>query len=264
MTAPRKSLGQNFLSDMTTARAVVKGARVSEGSAVVEIGPGKGFLTRALLEAGADVIAVEKDRDLAARLPGRFKGASLQVIEGDFLEVDLAPWRGRALVGNLPYNVAMPILSRALEYHDYWPRLVFMFQLEVAQRLCAQPGTRAYGMPTLVATVAHQTTQLRKVPAGAFFPKPKVDSALVGFEPLAEPLLVGTERLRFLDLMGDAFRYRRKTATNSLTRASGVDSATAVALLESLGHNPKVRLEALSVAQLVELWRGLQRPSRTP
>ncbi len=257
MTAPRKSLGQNFLTDKTTARAVVKHGKIGQGTGVLEIGPGKGFLTRALVAAGADIVAVEKDRVLAARLPGRFPEAPLRVIEGDFLEVELEPLAGRTLVGNLPYNVAMPILSRALEHNSFWPRLVFMFQLEVAQRLCAEPGTRAYGMPTLVANVTHRTTQVRKVPAGAFFPKPKVDSALVSFEPLAEPLLIGLERSAFLDLMGGAFRYRRKTATNALSRASHHSAAEIAAILEALGHDPKVRLEKLTVAELVALWQKL-------
>ena len=262
MTAPRKSLGQNFLSDKATARAVVKSGQIGPGTKVLEIGPGKGFLTRALLAAGADVLAVEKDRDLAARLPGRFHDAPLRVIEGDFLEVDLAPLAGRVLVGNLPYNVAMPILSRALHHHESWPRLVFMFQLEVAQRLCAEPGTRAYGMPTLVAGLTHRTTQVRKVPAGAFFPKPKVDSALVSFEPLEEPLLVGADRLEFLDLMGAAFRYRRKTATNGLSRASQHSAATIAKVLETRGHDPRVRLETLSPRELVVLWRALESPTQ--
>jgi 16S rRNA (adenine1518-N6/adenine1519-N6)-dimethyltransferase len=257
MTPPRKSLGQNFLSDKATARAVVKHGKIGPGTEVLEIGPGKGFLTRALIAAGADVVAVEKDRVLAARLPGRFPEAPLKVIEGDFMEVDLEPFVGRTLVGNLPYNVAMPILSRALEHQSFWPRLIFMFQLEVAQRLCADPGTRAYGMPTLVASVTHHTTQLRKVPAGAFFPKPKVDSALVSFEPLDNPLVVGAERLKFLDLMGNAFRYRRKTATNGLSRASHHSSAEIAAILEAMGHDPRVRLEALSVPDLVSLWYSL-------
>jgi 16S rRNA (adenine1518-N6/adenine1519-N6)-dimethyltransferase len=257
MTAPRKSLGQNFLTDKTTARAVVKHGKIGPESEVLEIGPGKGFLTRALVAAGADVVAVEKDRILAARLPGRFPEAPLRVIEGDFLEVDLEPFVGRILVGNLPYNVAMPILSLALAHHSHWPRLIFMFQLEVAQRLCAEPGTRAYGMPTLVANVTHRTTQIRKVPAGAFFPKPKVDSALVSFEPLEAPLLVGAERLKFLDLMGNAFRYRRKTATNGLARASHHSSAEIAAILDTLGHDSRVRLETLSVGELVELWLAL-------
>ncbi len=255
MTAPRKSLGQNFLTDKATSKAVVRCARIGAGTEVLEIGPGKGFLTRALVAAGAEVVAIEKDRNLAARLPGRFLEAALRVQEGDFLEVELAPFAGRTLVGNLPYNVAMPILSRALEHHDYWPRLVFMFQLEVAQRLCAEPGTRAYGMPTLVAKVTHRTTQIRKVPAGAFFPKPKVDSALVSFEPLSEPLLVGAERLKFLDLMGAAFRYRRKTATNGLSRASHHSSEEIAKVLTGLGHDPRVRLETLSVAELVIIWK---------
>jgi 16S rRNA (adenine1518-N6/adenine1519-N6)-dimethyltransferase len=255
--APRKSLGQNFLTDEEAARTVVRQAGIAPGSQVVEIGPGRGFLTRALLAAGAQVTAVEKDRNLAERLPQQFAGLPLEVIEGDFLETDLTPFSGRILVGNLPYYVAMPILSRALDHQPAFPAMVFMFQLEVAQRLCATPGGRTYGMPTLVATVAHEARQVRKVPAGAFFPKPRVDSALVRFVPLARPHLVGPERREFLDLMGEAFRFRRKTATNALARATGRPADEVAAALEGQGHDPRVRLETLAVAQLVALWKFL-------
>ncbi len=257
MSAPRKSLGQNFLTDEETARTVVRAGRIGPETPAAEIGPGRGFLTRALLAAGADLVAIEKDRELAAALPARFPEARLEVIEGDFLEVALEPLAGRVLVGNLPYYVSQAILSRALDHGGFWPRMVFMFQLEVAQRICAAPGSKVYGMPSLVTAVTHRATQVRRVSAGAFFPKPKVDSALVLFEPLEEPILAGEERMRFLDLAGDAFRFRRKTATNALSRATKRPSEEVVGVLEANGLDPRCRLETLAPAVLVKVWREL-------
>jgi len=258
---PKKSLGQHFLTDIETARTVIRAGKINLATTVVEVGPGRGFLTRHLVQVARNVIAIEKDSALAAELPGTLRAANLTVIEGDFLNVELGmpnaePAPRTTLVGNLPYNVAMPILARALDHGHLWQRMVLMFQLEVAQRICAQPGSKTYGIPTIMTALSHSASLVRRVPAGAFFPRPKVDSALVLFEPLAEPLLPPALRRPFLDFIGSAFRFRRKTAANALSRASGLHPSQKefAAALESAGYAPDSRLEQLAPSALVALW----------
>lgn len=265
---PKKSLGQHFLTDPQAARTVVHHGGIIEGTAVLEVGPGRGFLTRYLAEAGANIQVVEKDAQLAQQLPGRLPQAALEVLCADFLEVDLEPFVQvrPVLVGNLPYNVSLAILSRALEWHRFWPRILFMFQLEVARRICAPPGSRTYGMPSVLAGLTHGATIVRRIAPGSFFPPPKVDSALVCFEPLERPLLAGAERLRFLDFAGQGFRYRRKTAANALARTGTCTAAEFAAHMEEVGLAPTVRIEAIPLAALVEVWRRVapQQPAGGP
>jgi 16S rRNA (adenine1518-N6/adenine1519-N6)-dimethyltransferase len=273
---PKKSLGQHFLTDVATAWAMIDAGRVTEGTPVLEIGPGKGFLTRDLIAAGATVTAVEKDRELAAELLQNYAGQALTVIEADFLTVDLSslptPNSGghhdpplqisqlptpssHVLVGNLPYNVGMAILVKALEHRELWTRIVFMFQLEVALRLCANPGIKAYGIPSLIVRLTHQPTLVRRLPPGAFFPPPKVDSGVVLLEPLTEPLLTGADRSTFLNFAGAAFRFRRKQAANALGRAAQQPAAWFADVLQSLDLSPTCRLEEIPVEKLVQVWR---------
>jgi 16S rRNA (adenine1518-N6/adenine1519-N6)-dimethyltransferase len=254
----KKSLGQNFLSDLETARKVVEAGRIGPGTEVLEIGPGRGFLTRFLVDAGASITAVEKDRELAEFLPGVFPGHPLRIIEADFLELDLAPLaaRGPVVVGNLPYYAAMPILMKVLEHAGAWPRMVFMFQLEVARRLAAVHGSPDYGVPTVLVALTHSATIVRRISPGAFFPRPKVESALVRFEPRPEFLLPDpADRAAFGDFVAAAFRFRRKKGSNALSLGTGLDPATAAGHMERLGFDPNVRLEELSPDQLVQLWR---------
>ncbi len=261
----KKSLGQNFLSDLETARKVVEAGGITRDTPVLEIGPGRGFLTRFLVDAGARITAVEKDRELAALLPGMFPGAPLNVIEADFLELDLAPLAALrpVVVGNLPYYAAMPILMKVLEHAGTWPRLVFMFQLEVARRLTASAGTPDYGVPTAVVSLTHSASIVRRISPGAFFPRPKVESALVRFLPLDQPLLDRpADRLAFGDFVAASFRFRRKKGSNALSLGTGLDPATAAAHMERLGLDPGARLEVLSPTDLVRLWKGIAASAR--
>ena len=254
---PKKSLGQHFLTDPQTARTVIARGCIEKGTHVLEIGPGRGFLTRYLAEAGARIIVVEKDSKLAAGLPTTLPSADIEVLNADFLEADLTPFLSQrpVLVGNLPYNVSLAILSRALEFHQAWPRILFMFQLEVAQRICAAPGSRTYGMPSLLRGVTHEAVIVRRIAPGSFFPPPKVDSALVCFEPLKEPLLSGPERIAFLDFAGQAFRYRRKRAANALSRTGRGSSTEFARLISEAGLDDGVRVESIPIPAIVEIWR---------
>jgi 16S rRNA (adenine1518-N6/adenine1519-N6)-dimethyltransferase len=253
---PKRSLGQNFLHDAACAAAVVREGALGEGTAVVEVGPGRGFLTRHLLAAGARVTVVEKDDEMAASLEqwaGEEPG--LSVMHADFLELDLMRFAAQrpVLVGNLPYNVSLPMLRRALERGAIWPRMVFMFQLEVAQRICAGAGTKDYGMPTVVTALTHAARIVRRVPPGAFHPRPQVTSALVRFEPLPEPVLPVAAREPFLAWLSAGLRMRRKTAVNALAGA-GDDAARVRQALWELGLAESERLERLGLDRLVALW----------
>lgn len=260
MARPKKSLGQHFLTDVASARAVIDAAGIGPGVQVLEIGPGRGFLTRYLLKAGAQVVAVEKDDGLARRLGSTMGGEALQVVSLDFLDFDLSSlgFSDAVAVGNLPYNVAMPILVKTLSVPEMWRNLVFMFQLEVAQRVCAGPGSRKYGVPSVCTALTHNARVIRRVPPGAFFPPPRVESALVLFEPLEQPLVSPQELRAASDFVGSLFRYRRKKAANSMARAVSLSPAECAGALESLGASPDARPEQLSPATLAALWRLAQ------
>jgi 16S rRNA (adenine1518-N6/adenine1519-N6)-dimethyltransferase len=269
---PKKSLGQHFLTDVATATAVVTAGRIGQGTRVVEVGPGRGFLTRRLLEAGAEVLAIEKDSAMAVALPAALASPWLTVIEADFLAADLGslevlapagephrpsslgvPGSPAVLVGNLPYNVSLAILARALDERARWARMVFMFQLEVAVRVVAGPGSRDYGIPSVMTALTHEARIVRRIPPGAFFPAPKVHSALVCFEPLPEPLVPDDRRGAILDLIAGAFRFRRKTAANALSRATARPASLFASRLVEAGFPPDARLEALPPSSLVRI-----------
>ena len=254
----KRSLGQNFLVDRAVVSRILDIAGVAGGTRVLEIGPGRGALTSEVVARGADCVALEKDDALAAALAERFRD-DLLVIHGDALEEDLSPpsLAGRVVLGNLPYNVALPILRRLLAAVPPFPRLVLMFQREVAERLTAGPGTKQYGIPSLMVRVSSAPRSVLAVPPGSFRPRPRVDSAVVVLEPLAEPLLVHADREPFLDAAAAWFRYRRKTIRNGLLQ-SGIPAARADRALEAAEVNPAARPETLDVGRLIALWRGLR------
>ena len=198
---------------------------------MVEIGPGEGALTAPLLEKVAKLEAIELDRDLAAGLAARFPPSQLAVHCADALEFDFARFaRGMRLVGNLPYNVSTPLLFHLARYAEHVRDMHFMLQLEVVERMVAQPSTPAYGRLSVSLQSKFHMQKLFKVAPGAFRPPPKVESALVRMVPLDWPLPINEELLR------KAFSARRKTLRNALP---GVD-------LEAAGIDPKLRPENLS------------------
>lgn len=214
---PKKSLGQHFLRDVGAAKAIIQYGQVKEGTKVLEVGPGRGFVTKYLLEAGAEVIAVEKDSRLIERLRTRFFTANFTVIEGDILEVDLSPFCSpqTVIVGNLPYNRSVDIMERLLLEASY-ARMLLMFQLEVANRITAKPGTKAYGVCGIIASAFCRTKIVKKLSPASFYPKPRVNSGLVLFEPLAEVALSPDSVAEFRCFLSLLFRQRRKTLKNAL------------------------------------------------
>ena len=260
--SPRKSLGQNFLFDLNLTTRIARAAEPLENVTVVEIGPGPGGLTRALLALGARrVVAVERDdramaalAEIAARYPGR-----LDVVPGDALAVDLGdalgPERAR-IVANLPYNIATALLVQWLTAEPWPPwydSMVLMFQREVAERIVARPGGKSYGRLAVLAGWRTEAKILFDVAPSAFVPPPKVTSSVVRLVPRPVPLDCDSTLLQ--RVTEAAFGQRRKMLRQSL-KSLGVDP---LPLLEAAGLEPTARAEEISVEGFVNLARALTR-----
>ena len=249
-----KALGQNFLFDEQLLDRIAALPGDLSGRKVLEVGPGPGGLTRALLRAGADVTAIEMDSrcmpalaELEAAYPGK-----LRVIQGDALKLDHAEIMGGepfAILSNLPYNVGTALFTRWLggeEWPPLWTSLTLMFQQEVAQRIAAKPGTSAYGRLAILAQWRAQAKLAMKVHRSAFTPPPKVMSAIVHVEPAAMPEGVSA---RMLERVTEAaFGQRRKMLRQSLKSVPG-----AIAAMETAGIDSSRRAETVSVAEYVAL-----------
>lgn len=239
---PKKAFGQNFLVNEGAIGTIVASALASPAPRLLEIGPGPGVLTERLLADGRPLWAVDLDPEACELLRSRFGGhAHFHLLPGDAVRVPLpegAPW---SVVGNLPYNAATPILARLLTEAIPWERMVLMFQLEVAQKLMGQPGTKAYGPLSVVAQLCARLTRLVKLGPGSFRPAPKVASAAVLFEPREDaPALA--ERKALLAVLHRSFAHRRKTLANNW---QGVLSA---ATLTGAGLDPALRAEVIQPA----------------
>ena len=260
----KKSLGQNFLLDLNLTTRIARAAEPLESVTVVEIGPGPGGLTRALLALGARrLIAIERDertvaalREIAQRYPGR-----LDIVAGDALKTDvpalLGPERAR-IVANLPFNIATALLVNWLTAEPWPPwyeMMVLMFQREVAERIVARPGGKSYGRLAVLAGWRAEAKILFDVAPSAFVPPPKVTSSVVRLVPRPEPLACESKALQ--RVTEAAFGQRRKMLRQSL-KSLGVDP---FALLEAAGLDPTARAEEISVEGFVDLARALVRAS---
>lgn len=248
---PTKRLGQNFVVDANTVRKIVHVARVTGGERVVEIGPGLGSLTLAILETGAPVTAVEIDARLASRLAQTASDhgvtdGQLTVVEHDAMTVTDLPGDPEVLVANLPYNVSVPVLLHFMATFPALARGVVMVQAEVGERLAAVPGSKTYGSPSAKAAWYGAWRLAGTVSRRVFWPVPNVDSVLVGFERSPEPLGSEDERLATFRIIDLAFQQRRKMLRQGLSSEFG-GSAAASAVLEAAGVEPTERGEALDV-----------------
>ncbi|GAA1837241.1 16S rRNA (adenine(1518)-N(6)/adenine(1519)-N(6))-dimethyltransferase RsmA [Agromyces salentinus] len=255
---PTKKLGQNFVHDGNTVRRIVQTAGVQRGETVLEIGPGLGSLTLGLLEAGADVIAVEIDKRLAEQLPHTADimqpGTSLTVITADALRVTELPGDPVRLVANLPYNVSVPVLLHLLEHVPSLESGIVMVQAEVGHRLAAEPGSKVYGAPSLKAAWYGSWRTAGQVSRMVFWPIPNVDSVLVGFDRGEQPGTVEERRATFA-LIDAAFQQRRKMLRQSLSGVLGGSAAAASELLVGAGVDPQARGEQLVVDDFLRIAR---------
>ncbi len=256
---PRRSLGQNFLLDQNLTTRIARSTGPLEGINIVEIGPGPGGLTRALLQQGAQkIVAIERDSrcldalaDLAAAYPGRLEIVAADALKIDPVELVPAP---RRIIANLPYNIATPLLIGWLHRADQWQGFGLMFQKEVAQRLTAKPRSKDYGRLSILTQWLTEPSLAFDVPPGAFLPAPKVTSTVVHLRPRAEPLA----SCQFEDLekvTAAAFGQRRKMLRVSLKSLSD-DTAQLCADAEI---EPTARAEELSVAQFCAIARLIAR-----
>ncbi len=253
---PTKTLGQNFVHDAGTVRKIVRAAAVRPGQRVVEVGPGLGSLTLGLLEAGASVVAIEIDPVLAAELPATVRrhapGADLEVVLSDALDVTELPGAApTALVANLPYNVAVPVLLTLLERFPTLESVLVMVQAEVADRVAAAPGSKVYGVPSVKAAWYARAWRSLTVSRNVFWPVPNVDSALVALERREPPATTATREQVFA-VVDAAFAQRRKTLRAALSGLLG-SGQVAQAVLDAAGVDPSARGETLDVGAFARI-----------
>jgi len=254
-----KKYGQHFLADKRILGAIVDALGPTEADTVVEVGPGRGSLTDILVERSGRVIGVEIDRALAKQLGERYRNRpNVQVVQGDVLETDLHALAGPdfLLVGNVPYYITTPIVFKALE-PPIPRRSVFLVQREVAERMAAKADTESYGALSVNVAAVADTEHVMTVPAGAFQPPPKVESAVIRLTPRATPLVNVESLPAFRAFVQAAFGLRRKQMQRVIRTIRGVSPDEASALLERAGINPVVRPEVLTPGQFAALFELL-------
>ncbi len=261
---PTKQRGQNFVIDANTVRRIVRAADLEPTDVVVEVGPGLGSLTLALLGSVSRVVAIEVDPLLAAALPetvGKFAPEQferLEVVEADALRVSELPGPPpTALVANLPYNVSVPVLLHLLSLLPSLEKGLVMVQSEVADRLAAKPGSRTYGVPSVKAAWYADVRRAGAIGRTVFWPAPNVDSGLVAWER-RDPPAVSVTREEVFAVVDAAFAQRRKTLRSTLKQLAG-SAAAAEAALEQAGVSPMARGESLGVEVFARIAEGLAR-----
>ena len=253
---PTKKLGQNFVVDANTCRKIVKSADVGPTDIALEIGPGLGSLTLAMLESASEVIAIEIDERLAAELPETAErhgldASKLTIINQDAMSITTLPKDPTVLVANLPYNVSVPVLLHFLELFPTLRSGVVMVQSEVADRLVAKPNSKTYGSPSVKATWWADLTSAGTVSRSIFWPVPNVDSSLVRF---VRHESAGDESLRkaTFKIIDAAFAQRRKMMRAALSDLCG-GSAAASSIIEASGIDPTIRGEALQLSDFIKI-----------
>ncbi len=246
----RKRFGQHFLHDSQVLDRIIGAFRPVEGQHIIEIGPGQGALTNRLLRMVPHIDAIEIDRDLVRSLSLRYTEDQLTLIERDILNVNLTELAqspaSLRLIGNLPYNISTPLIFHLLNHLDVIEDMVFMVQKEVAKRLCASPGSKAYGRLTVMTGVLLQTRQLFDVAPSSFSPPPRVDSSVIQLRPLDNPAQISDHK-QYSKLVAAAFNQRRKTIKNALKGLVGGGQ------LEAAGIDPGARAESVAIEQYVRL-----------
>ena len=252
-TKAKKSLSQNFLIDGNILRKIVKTADVQKDDRVLEVGPGPGALTESLIEAGAKVIAVEKDSVFAQALK-RFK--NIEIFEDDIMDFNIQnviPKGSKAkLIANLPYHLTTPILTKVATLHEHFQLIVVMVQDEVAKRFVAPPGGKDYSSISVFLNIFCEPKYAFKVSRNCFFPVPNVDSAIVVLKLKQPPNI---DLIKFFELTRTAFQHRRKMLKASLKDI--YNPSVVMNALEDIGLSPLARPEILSTNQFIELFLRL-------
>lgn len=253
--SPKHRFGQNFLVDQNLLRKLVDASGIAQGSLVVEIGPGTGTMSEEILARGAELVAIELDRDLAAHLREHFAAeARFRLVEGDCLDgkralnaeaLGVLAGRPFTLVANLPYQAASPVMAICATLPQCLGQFVTI-QREVGDRLRAQPGSGEYGPLTIMVQAFCEVEQIAVLPASCFWPAPDVTSAMLALRPRSEPALPHADAERFGDFVHTLFSKRRKQLGAILGRARAWPE----------GIDPNARPESLSVPDLVRLWRA--------
>ena len=259
----RKSLGQHFLTDRRILSRIADALEIAPTDTVIEIGPGRGALTQIVRERlhGSRLIAIEYDRALAAVLRQQYAAdPNVQIVESDVLQVDLGKLAGGpyVLVGNLPYYITTPIVFHALR-PPRPERAVYLVQREVAERMTAAPGDDAYGALSVNLQALAAVETLFRIPAGAFNPPPKVDSAVVRISSRREPAVSRQEEQGFRELVQSAFGMRRKQMRRVLRALRPMSTDSADALLHQIGVRPDARPETLTIEEFATLFRRVSR-----
>jgi 16S rRNA (adenine1518-N6/adenine1519-N6)-dimethyltransferase len=257
----KKDWGQNFLGDPHYLERIAQACSLGPGDTVVELGAGLGHLTRQLADTGAQVVAVERDRDLVAVLEKELDLPNVRIVAANAAELDFAQVSGvprPVVAGNLPYQLSSPILFEILEQRTHVSRAIFLLQKEVAQRIAAGPGGRDYGLLSVLLQAYAEVEMLFEIPAGVFLPPPKVDSAVLRIDMLERPRAEISDHHRFVRVVKAAFAQRRKVLLNSLkTDKSLGDGAKLASALEKAGIDPGRRAETLSPQEFAAIERAL-------
>lgn len=253
---PRKRFGQNFLRDESVISSIAKAVNPDSSDRVIEIGPGEGALTEALVTSGCRLDAIELDRDLRTRLLAafstypRFTLHSADALAFDFNDI-AAPGEKLRVVGNLPYNISTPLIFKLLDTASVIQDMHFMLQLEVVERLAAAPGSKDWGRLGVMAQFQCQVEHLFNVPPEAFFPPPKVQSAVVRLNPFSQSPFPEVQRSALARVVTQAFSQRRKTLRNNF-KGTLTDTD-----FETLQIDPNARAETLTIANFIAITQHL-------
>jgi len=260
MNKPKKRFGQHFLTDRRKADRLVDALQIENGETVLEIGAGTGILTERILARGADLIAVEIDRDLIGNLQERFGGMGrFELIEGDIIRLDPANLAagGFKVIGNLPYNISGAVAEWLIEHHSSIRSAVITVQKQVAERLKAGPGGREYGSLSVMVQCFYDISRLFDIPPGCFAPRPKVDSTVLRLDP-HEKLDKEIDYRQFREFLRGCFFQKRKKLTNSLAAGMKIPRETIEKSLASLGRKADTRAEKLSLLELAKLYKAVR------
>ncbi len=251
-----KKLGQNFLINQEIIDEIVQKSEITNEDVVIEIGPGLGSLTKALLGKAKKVVVIELDPNMVDVLKSRFLNDNLEIVFGDVLKVDLNEIIGKEtsvkVVANLPYYITTPIIMKLLEERYKFKSITVMVQKEVGERICSEPGTKEYGAITIAVKYYSVPQIIIDVPKENFLPSPEVDSCVIKLDILEAPSVNVKDEDKFFEIVRNGFNHRRKTISNSLS-SGNVDKENIINILNKLNINEKLRAENLSIQDFANI-----------